>query len=459
VSEGILFTLLIAEDESKGKECMSYEFTSEDKFETFLLVSKNRATISGKICPPGSKSITNRALIIAALTSGSSRLCNALRAEDTELMVAALQALGIKVHWQENDIEVQGCGGRLDAAAEVDLYVGNAGTVARFLLPLLCTLGVPAVLRASARMEQRPLRPLLHALAVQGAAIEAAEQGGFPLRYRGGRAGLRGGVVEIAANESSQFASGLLLSAPYARSEVGLRLSSTVVSERYLELTRSMMASWGVETYWRSERELWVLPGQSYGALRYEVEPDASSASYFFAAAAISGGSVLVEGLRKNSKQADVQLVELLERMGCTVREEPTGIRVQGGATLQAVQVDMNTLSDVALTLGVVALFAEGTTRISGVEHMRHKECDRIACFVREVRKTGARIIEYADGFEIQGGHPLQGASFCTYNDHRMAMSLALLGLRLEDVRIENPRCVEKTYPNFFEDLNALLVE
>jgi 3-phosphoshikimate 1-carboxyvinyltransferase len=427
-----------------------------------LALSSARSFVDGRVKIPGSKSITNRALLIAALATGKSQIFNPLRAEDTRLMVASLRHLGVKILWREEEglLEVEGSGGNLRVpAGDRQIEVGNAGTVARFLLPLLCLAAGEgaSVVRGCQRMEERPIGALVAALRSLGAQLESVGKTGargFPLRVQAGT-GLAGGRVKVGAEVSSQFVSALLLSAPYGREDLTLCLEGTVVSASYIALTRQMMANFGVRSEEEAPGVLRVAAPQVYRARRYRVAGDASSASYFFALAAIAGGTMLVEGLVRESEQGDLGLVALLAEMGCGVQWEDDAVRISGASLLRGVDASMRTMSDVALTLAVVALFAEGITKIREVEHMRFKECDRLAAFACEVRKLGAQVEVTDDGLRIHGGQPLRGAQVATYNDHRMAMALSLIALRVPGMVIENPRCVEKTYPGFFADFFA----
>jgi 3-phosphoshikimate 1-carboxyvinyltransferase len=414
------------------------------------------ATVRGEVRLPGSKSITNRALIIAALADGESRLQGALRADDTELMIEALRVLlGCEISWEGSTIRLRGVGGNFPAGNR-RLYVGDAGTAARFLLPLCSLVQGESLVEASPRMGERPIGDLLDALAALGVEVGRAEEGrSFPLRLWG-QGSVRGGEVQMSAAMSSQFVSGVLLSAPYFREDICMYLSSAVVSPSYIAMTQGVMAAFGVSSSWEAGA-VRCAAGQRYIAREYRVEGDASSASYFFAMAAISGGELLVRGVSRSSLQGDMGFVAILEDMGCWLKDEADGLRIGRNGALRAVDVDMNSMSDVALTLAVVALFAEGTTRIEGVGHMRWKECDRIAALVEELTKVGARASAGEDWIAIEGGYGLQGARLGTHGDHRMAMALALLSLRVEGIVIENSGCVGKTYPGFFAEFLQLL--
>ena len=409
-----------------------------------------RATIR----PPGSKSITNRALVCAALADGQSLLIGALDSEDTRVMIEALRQLGIAV---ERDsaaatIRIAGCGGRVPAR-NAELYVANSGTTVRFLAAML-TLGHGVFrLDGSPRMRERPIEDLLAALRQLGAdAVSELGSGCPPVVIHAGR--LAGGRAIVAGDISSQFLSALLMAAPYASSPVQLAVQGELVSRPYLDMTLAVMASFGVSVRADEPCRFQIVAPQCYRARRYEIEPDASAASYFFAAAAITQGEITVEGLTQSSIQGDVAFCECLRRMGCEVRCHADRITVVG-RPLHGIEADMNAISDTVQTLGAVALFAEGATVIHGVGHIRHKETDRIHALATELRKLGATVEERDDGLKIKPG-VLRGAAIDTYDDHRMAMSMALVGLGVPGVVIRNPACTAKTYPQFFRDLESL---
>jgi 3-phosphoshikimate 1-carboxyvinyltransferase len=411
-----------------------------------------RATIR----PPGSKSITNRALVCAALADGQSLLIGALDSEDTRVMIEALRQLGIAV---ERDpaaaaIRIAGCGGRVPARS-AELYVANSGTTVRFLAAML-TIGHGVFrLDGSPRMRERPIEDLLAALRQLGADAVSELGSGCPPVVLSSK-GLPGGEAHVGGNISSQFLSALLMAAPYAHADVELIVQGGLVSSPYIEMTMDVMAAFGVQV--KHHDQPWsfsIAAPQCYRARhRYEIEPDASAASYFFAAAAITQGEITVQGLTQSSIQGDVAFCNALRRMGCEVRYGQDSITVEG-RPLKGIEVDMNAISDTVQTLGAVALFAEGATLIHGVGHIRHKETDRIRALATELRKLGATVEDRDDGLTITPG-ALRGAAIDTYDDHRMAMSMALVGLGVPGVVIRNPACTAKTYPQFFRDLESL---
>jgi 3-phosphoshikimate 1-carboxyvinyltransferase len=411
--------------------------------------------IRATVRPPGSKSITNRALVCAALADGYSKLAGALDSEDTRVMIEGLRRLGIGI--EESDggktLIVQGAGGEVPAL-EADLFCANSGTTIRFLTAL-AALGHGAFrLDGVERMRQRPIADLIEALNQLGADARSEKDNGCPPVIVHAN-GLTGGTATVRGDISSQFLSALLMAAPAARSRVELAIDGQLVSQPYVKMTAAVMRAFGVEVDASSDFSRFDIHApQAYAACRYVVEPDASAASYFWAAAAITGGEVTVAGLSSASLQGDVAFVDFLQQMGCEVVRDADSITVVG-RPLHGIDVNMNAISDTAQTLAVVALFAEGPTRIRGVAHIRHKETNRVAALANELRKLGAEAIEHEDGLTIQPSK-LRPATIDTYNDHRMAMSFALAGLRIAGVRINNPRCVEKTYPRFFDDLKSL---
>ena len=409
--------------------------------------------VSGTIRPPGSKSLTNRALVVAALAEGTSHLTGVLDSRDTQVMIDSLRRLGIAVEHSPADcsIVVSGCSGRPPVAV-ADLWLENSGTSIRFLTAL-CALGRGTFrLDGNARMRERPIGDLLESLRQFGISV-AAELGTDCPPVVLTSDGLRGGTTTVNADVSSQFLSAILMAAPCAASPVEIRLAGEMVSEPYVEMTWKVMSQFGVNVD-RDEPGRYLIRPQSYRGRSYDIEPDASAASYFFAAAAVTGGEITVEGLTANALQGDVFFVNALERMGCEVTWNAESITVRG-RELHGIDIDMNAISDTAQTLACVAPFATGPTRIRNVAHMRHKETDRVAAVVTELQRLGLSVEEHPDGMTIHPG-PLQPGSVATYDDHRMAMSFALLGLRVPGIVIADPGCTSKTYPHYFDDLDRL---
>jgi 3-phosphoshikimate 1-carboxyvinyltransferase len=404
----------------------------------------------------GSKSYTNRALIIAALARGQSLLTGALFSDDTRYMGESLQKLGVGVVADEaaRTLRVRGISGVV-AAQSAQCFVGNAGTAARFL-PVVMALGQGVYeIDGVARMRERPIAPLLEALSSLGVRVDAlGKPGCFPLRIHGGT--LEGGRVSVSGSASSQYTSGLMLAAPAMARGLTVDIEGELVSRPYLEMTAQAMRDFGAQVAAQGERSFVVQPG-GYQGREYAIEPDASAASYFFAAAAITGGRVRVQGLGTRSLQGDRGLVYILEKMGCSLREGEDFTELRGPARGQLVGVDvnMNELSDVAQTLAVVAPFASTPTRVTGIGFIRKKETDRVGAVVTELTRLGIRADEEADGFVIHPGRARPGA-VDTYDDHRMAMSFALLGLVQPGIVINDPGCVSKTFPHYFDVLETL---
>lgn len=414
--------------------------------------------IDARVRVPGSKSITNRALPLAFLAEGESVLTGCLRSDDTEVMCNALRALGGGVEVAGTTFRVRGQGAGFPPA-ETPLYIQNSGTSARFLTAMLTVGAGPVVLDGNERMRERPISHLRDALEGLGARIEILGRAECPpVRVAGG--GLPGGSVYMDASASSQYVSAVLMVAPYARQDVQIHFLGKIVSRPYIELTLQVMRDFGVEAHWGGgdgevgENSLLVKCDQRYQARQYAVEPDASSAVYPFCAAAITGGRARVEGLSKDSLQADLALVDLLEQMGCRVQRDADGIELLGPKQgLRSLgEVNMNHCPDAALAYAVVCLFADGPTLIEDIWNLKIKETDRLAALETELCRMGARAEAGEDWLRVQPG-PLHDASIETYDDHRMAMSFAMAGLRVPGIRILDPGCVSKTWPDFFETL------
>ena len=409
--------------------------------------------VTGSIRPPGSKSLTNRALVIAALAKGTSLLTGVLDSRDTQVMIDSLRRLGLTVvqSLADRTVRIEGCGGR-PPASQADLWLENSGTSIRFLTAL-CALGHGRFrLDGNTRMRERPIGDLVTALRQFGITVDCELGNDCPPVIVTGN-GLTGGTISINANLSSQFLSAVLMAAPCADGPVEIRLAGEMVSEPYVEMTLAAMRQFGV-TIDRPQPGVFRSTPQTYRATDYNIEPDASAASYFFGLAAVTGGAVTVEGLHANALQGDIHFVRALEQMGCHVTWNADSVTVRGGS-LHGIDIDMNAISDTAQTLACVAPFATGPTRIRNVAHMRLKETDRVTAVVTELRRLGLAVDEHSDGMTIHPG-TLHGGTVATYDDHRMAMSFALLGLRVPGIVIADPECTSKTYPNYFEDLNRL---
>ncbi|MBA2452679.1 MAG: 3-phosphoshikimate 1-carboxyvinyltransferase [Chloroflexia bacterium] len=412
--------------------------------------------ISGRVTLPGSKSFTNRALPIAALATGVSTIHGALDSDDTRYMVAALQELGIAVEadWNTGTILVSGANGVIPAT-EADLFLGNSGTSMRFLTALVA-LGVGRYrLDGNDAMRTRPIGPLIEGLRSMGVDVnELGAPGCPPLEIVTN--GLPGETVVMPGDLSSQYFSALAMVAPYARGAMEIVVEGELVSKPYIDLTADAMAAFGVTLRHDKYQRIWVEPDQKYHATEYNVEPDASAASYFFALAAVTGGSITVERLPSSSAQGDTGFVDVLESMGCRVDRGRQDITVRGPDKLQGVDVDMNAISDTVMTLAAIAPFANCPTTIRNIGHIRLKETDRLTALATELGRLGIATNETPDSLTIYPGEP-QPAIVQTYDDHRIAMSYAITGVKAPGIRIADPMCVRKTVPRFWDILFGLI--
>ncbi len=403
---------------------------------------------------PGSKSLTNRALLIAALAEGETQIDGALFSDDTERMSEALASLGVDVesHPEQQQFRVRGCGG-VFRARQAELFAGNAGTAARFLVAAACLGDGRYVVDGNARMRQRPIADLVEALRELGADVEAPT-GCPPVTIVA--KGLPGGTTRVRGGSSSQYLSALLMVAPYARGEVVVELVDGLVARPYIDMTLGVMAQFGIEVEREGYERFRIAGRRTYRAVpRYAVEPDASSAHYFLAAAALSGGEVRVDGIGTASLQGDAHFADVLERMGARVERGADWIVVRGTGGLDGIDVDMGDISDTSLTLAVIAPLARGPVRIRNVKHLRLQESERIAVVTSELRKLGADVTEFDDGWEVRPSR-LHGGEVDTYDDHRIAMAFALLGLVVPGIVIRDPDCVRKTFPSYFRELARL---
>ena len=401
--------------------------------------------VDATVRPPGSKSLTNRALLCAALADppGESDIGGALDADDTQAMAAALPvALGLDPDTSARPEEVPTVDARL------------SGTTARFVLPLLALAAGPVRLDGAPPLRRRPMADGIAALGQLGVdVVEEGEPGHLPVVVHGADVGRRRSTVEVAGDASSQFLSGLLMVGPVWPGGLRVTTSGPLVSRPYVDMTVAVMRAFGATV--TDDSRGWTVAPSGYRSTSYEVEPDASTASYFFAAAAICGGRVTVEGLGKASLQGDLAFVDVLERMGCRVERGVDATTVERRGELVGVDADMGDMSDTAQTLAAVAVYASSPTRVRGIGFIRAKETDRVGNVVRELRRCGIAADEEPDGFLVRPGTP-HPATIETYHDHRMAMSFALLGLRAEGIRIADPSCVAKTFPTFWQELDRL---
>ena len=414
-----------------------------------------RKPLDATIEVPGSKSYTNRALLVAALARGASTVTGALFSDDTRYMCNALQKLGVEIDADEKraTFDVYGNGGDIPVSS-AELYIGNSGTTSRSLTAYVSLGRGRFVIDGDEPMRHgRPISDLLDALTQIGVSARSKfDNGHLPVIVEANR--LAGGKTRLDVSKSSQFLTALLLIAPYAKNDVEIE----VVGGRempYIDITLAVMEAFGAQVVSEGYKYFRIEGGQRYQPRPYNVEPDASNASYFFAAAAITGGRVTVQHLHLDSIQGDVQFVRILERMGCQVTVSDIGITVTGPRQLKGIDVDMRTISDTALTLAAVAPFADSKVTIRNIEHTRWQETDRIHAMVTELRKLGVPVVEHRDGLEISPA-PITPAAIDTYEDHRMAMAFALVGLKASGIRIKDPDCVSKTFPNYFEVFEEL---
>ncbi len=423
---------------------------------TIQTITPAASRLDADVQIPGSKSITNRALLLAALADGISRLTGVLFSDDSHWFLDGLQRLGVAVDIDQaqRQVQVHGIGGP-PPAAQAQLWVELAGTAARFLLAYTCLGQGQYTIDGNARMRQRPIGDLLATLNALGADCRSiGEYNGLPIEVTG--RGLRGGAAGLAGDKTSQFLSALLMVAPYAREDVALTMTSPLAATPYIDITTQMMADFGAHVQREHYDRFYVTAGQRYQAREYQIEPDASNASYFFAAAALTGGRVRVAALNQQSIQGDIRFLDVLEQIGCVVRSSADWVEVQGPQQLRGIDIDMSKLPDMAITLAALAPFATGPTHIRNVALIRHHETDRIAATVAELRKLGVEVEERADGMTILPGWQ-QPAEIDSYHDHRMAMGFAVAGLKIPGLRIAGAECVAKTFPDFFERFAAMI--
>lgn len=463
-----------------------------------MLIHPLSRPLNASVCVPGSKSLTNRALLIAALADGQTRLENALFSDDSRYFAAALQTLGFDLRLDENahSMTVAGLGGRIPSQS-AELFIGNAGTAARFLSAFLTLGSGQYTLDGEPRMRERPIGDLVETLEALGAVIEpvvgnskieksridnskiessnneyrisniehqVSSIAQSPITNRKSicppitihASGLPGGRASIAGDISSQFLSALLMVAPYAGNPVELSLSTELNSKPYVEMTLAIMSEFGLTVERRGHEQFTVRAGHYRAQERYIVESDASAASYFFAAPLICGGTVRVENISRQSKQGDIAFLDVLRQMGATIEETDNCILVTGHSPLRGLDVDLRNIPDTAQTLAAIAPFADSPTRIRGIASARVKETDRVAATCAELARLGVTVEEHPDGMTIYPCKNIRPAKIRTYNDHRMAMAFSLVGLRAPGVEIENPGCVSKTFPNYFDVLEKI---
>ncbi len=410
--------------------------------------------LDATVSVPGSKSYTQRALIIAALAEGQSRLENALIAEDTGYVMGALQALGAEIKADKGDIRVSGISGHPRNPGG-EIYLGNNGTAMRLLTAVIALGQGSVTLTGSPRLLQRPIKPLLDALNVLGADARTEHENGYPPVIVQAH-GLHGGKVTLTDIESSQYISAVLISAPYAERDTVIELQGKIPSLPYVEVTVDVMKSFGVEVTKPSSRRYRVQSGQRYKGSRYGIEVDCSSASYFFLAAALCKGRVRVRHINPRTLQGDIGILPIMERLGCTVIRGKDWVEVKGGKLAAGEYTfNMGAMPDMVPTLAVLAAVRPGRTIITNCAHLRLKESNRLAALATELSKTGVNVEETSDGLVIAGDAP-HGAEIETYNDHRIAMGFAILGLAVPGIKIQDEDCVDKSFPGFWTELQRL---
>ena len=420
-------------------------------FQTLIEI-KPVQNLKATVTVPGSKSYTNRALLIAGLTDGECRLENPLVSDDTKYMIQALKAFGVPVQEEDEAFIVSGKGGEL-CTPDSDIFIGNAGTAMRFLTTFSTLAPGKVRLDGDERMRERPLADLLDCLTQMGVyAVSTYDNGCPPIDIKGGK--VPGGDVQLAGDKSSQYLTSILLSAPYFKNDTCVHIQGDLTSKSYADITLDIMKTFGVHVENESYQHFKITAGDRYKAQTYQVESDWSSASYFLAAAAVTGGELTLNGINPQSVQGDAQFTSVLEKMGCQIDIKPNSLHIKGNP-LKGITINMNSMPDAVQTLAVTALFAEGETVIQGISNLRIKETDRISALTEELTRLGAEVEAGEDHLIVKPG-VYSGADIETYNDHRMAMSFAVAGLKIPGVRIKNPSCVEKSFPDFFQRFENL---
>ena len=407
-----------------------------------------------KIRVPGSKSITNRALVLASLAKGKSKIISPLESDDTKYLLNALSSCRIKCDKKGETLEINGLGGSF-ASPKNELFIGNAGTTMRFLTSLLCFGKGSYHITCENRMKERPIKDLVEALTSLGASIEYTEKKGYPpLKINGSK--LRGDKITIAGTKSSQYISSILMISPLLENGLTIDIEGDLVSKPYIDTTINTMADFGIEIENKDYQKFIIKPGQKYKKRKYLIQGDASSASYFMGAAAICSGECEILNVGHMCNQGDINFAFLLEKMGAHVKVKKHSTIIKSGGNLKGITCDLNSTPDVVQTLAVVALYAEGETLIKNVYNLRIKETDRLLALETELIKIGADVKTGEDWIKITPKTSYKPAEIETYNDHRMAMSFALAGLKTNGIRILNPEVVSKSYPDFFKDFEKL---
>lgn len=418
-----------------------------------VVVSPSKKRINGSVTIPGSKSLTNRALIIGALANGRSKVTGILKSDDSYWCIDSLKKLGIKIDIQDETAYIEGKGGNWDSG---NLYIGAAGTIARFLPGALAVSGEGTwAIEASESMSKRPVSPLINALRELGAEIKyLSNEGYYPLLIKGKE--LCGGEVSLSGNISSQFISGLLIAAPYFKESITVNIKDHIVQHSYVLLTLELMKKFGANVQYDNNLKRIIVCPSKYTSQDVNLEADVSTACYFLALAAVTNGRIRIDNLNYETKQPDIKMVDVLEQMGCKVTKGSSFIELEGVTQLKGgFEISMREMSDQTLTLAAIAPFADGPITIKDVEHIRHHESNRISVICESLSKLGIKVEEFKDGLKVYPGNP-KPTLLNTHDDHRVAMSLALIGSRVEGIQINDPGCVSKTCPQYFGMLESL---
>ncbi|MFI5253572.1 MAG: 3-phosphoshikimate 1-carboxyvinyltransferase [Bacteroidota bacterium] len=406
--------------------------------------------VDAEITVPPSKSYMNRALIAASLAEDQSTIINPSESDDSNYLLNALKEFGVKIWKNDSQLHIVGTNGKPNVPAK-ELFIGNAGTAIRFLSSFA---GIPAgitTLTGDDDMKRRPMNDLLDALRTAG--VKSSSANGYPpLKIHGGK--FIGGDIPLKANISSQFVSSILLSAPYARHPTNLQVHGKLSSLPYVDMSLQVMRTFGGKVDFIEPSTYYIYNSERYIGQEYTIEGDASSASYFFAAAAITKGTVRIKNLSSESLQGDIKFLDILSQMGCKITKGEDFIEVRG-ADLLGVEVDMNEIPDCVPTASIVAAFAQNATTITNIPQLKYKETNRLKAISTELTKLGAKVELYEDSVIIHP-RPLKGVTIDTYNDHRLAMSFAIAGLRVPKIQITNPSCVSKSFPRFWDEFAKL---
>ncbi len=421
-----------------------------------MKTAKGQSGLNARVRIPGSKSITHRAIIAAGLAEGRSVLKDFLECEDTLYTINALREIGVEISINGTELEIKGRRGHFHHdSIRKEIYLGNSGTSFRLLLSVVALCRGELFMTGTKRMQKRPVGPLVEALNRLGVDASCVEKDGCPPVHIKAN-GIRGGRVSVQGNQSSQFLSSLLLSGPYADTEIEVEVTGESVSKPYVDMTLHVMNQFGIRVERDHYNRFKIPSGQKYTGREFTVQGDASSASYFWAAAAVTGGTIATHNIHPHTtRQGDIRFLEILESIGCAIEKGSDRVTVHGG-DLTGIEVDMGDLPDMVPTLAAVALFAKGRTIIRNVAHLRHKESDRLRALALEWGRIGGRIKELPDGLVIHGEAPLSGTIVTPHNDHRLAMSLAVVALRVPNLQIKGKDCVKKSFPTFWNSWNCL---